>query len=132
RQAALTLLDDLNEKPPDLHPKINFPDNPETVGLKIRDLLGISLEDQLEWSTDYQAFNWWRAAIERNGVLVFQCSGIKTEEMRGFSITLFPMPVIGLNIKDAPKGRIFSLLHEFTHIMLGESGICDIQEEYTR
>lgn len=132
RQAALNLLDDLNDKPPDFQPKINISDDPETVGLKIRNILGISLEEQSEWSTDYQAFNWWRAAIERNGVLVFQCSGIKTEEMRGFSITQFPLPVIGLNIRDAPKGRIFTLLHELAHIMLRESGICDIQEEYER
>jgi Zn-dependent peptidase ImmA (M78 family)/transcriptional regulator with XRE-family HTH domain len=132
RQAALALLEDLNEKPPALHPKINIPDDPETVGFKIRGLLGLSLEEQLQWSTDYEAFNWWRAAIEHDGVLVFQCSGIKTEEMRGFSITLFPLPVIGLNIKDTPRGRIFSLLHEFTHIMIGESGICDIQEESQR
>jgi Zn-dependent peptidase ImmA (M78 family)/DNA-binding XRE family transcriptional regulator len=132
RQAALDLLEDLNEKPPALHPDINIPDDPETVGFKIRGLLGLSFEEQLQWSTEYQAFNWWRAAIENNGVLVFQCSGIKTEEMRGFSITLFPLPVIGLNIKDTPKGRIFSLLHEFTHIMIGESGICDIQEEFER
>jgi Zn-dependent peptidase ImmA (M78 family)/DNA-binding XRE family transcriptional regulator len=132
RQAALNLLDDLNDKPPDFQPKINISDDSEAVGFKIRDIMGISLEEQSEWSTDYQAFNWWRAAIERNGILVFQCSGIKTEEMRGFSITQFPLPVIGLNIRDAPKGRIFTLLHELTHIMLGESGICDIQEEYQR
>ena len=132
RQAALNLLDDLNDKVPDLPFRLNISDDPETVGTKIREILKISPEEQAEWSSDYQGFNRWRSAIEEAGTLVFQSSRIDIEDMRGFAINQFPLPVIGLNIKDSPRGRIFTLLHEFTHILLGEGGICDIKEYYDR
>jgi Zn-dependent peptidase ImmA (M78 family) len=44
------------------------------------------------------------------------------EEMRGTCIPDQPLPVILLNGKDAPHGRIFSLLHEFAHILLHAGG----------
>ena len=132
RQSALNLLDDLNDQVREFPFKIATSDNPEMAGAKIREILGISFDVQSEWVSDYQAFNWWRAAAERNGVLVFQCSRINVEEMRGFSISQFPLPVVSLNISDTPKGKIFSLLHEFVHLMLRESGICDLQEDYER
>ena len=37
-------------------------------------------------------------------------------------------PVIGINKKLAPNGRTFTMLHEFTHLLLGRSGICDIDD----
>ena len=33
--------------------------------------------------------------------------------------------MIVLNAKDAPRGRIFTLMHELTHLMLGQDGVCD-------
>ena len=36
--------------------------------------------------------------------------------------------MIGINKKLAPNGRTFTMLHEFTHLLLGRSGICDIDD----
>jgi len=63
-------------------------------------------------------------------VLVFQSTGVDVTEMRGFSINEFSLPVIVLNSADTPNGRVFTLLHEFAHIMLKEGGICDLNEDY--
>ncbi|MCI0622029.1 MAG: ImmA/IrrE family metallo-endopeptidase, partial [Acidobacteria bacterium] len=52
--------------------------------------------------------------------------------MRGFSIAEETLPVIAVNVKDKPNGRTFSLLHEFAHLMLHESGLCDLDEEALR
>ena len=57
-----------------------------------------------------------------------QATGIQLNEARGFSISDSPLPVIVVNIKDAPRGRIFTLLHEATHIMLKEGGVCDMHD----
>jgi len=70
--------------------------------------------------------------LEEAGVLVFQASGIGVDEMRGFSLTERPFPVIVVNVKDSPRGRIFSLMHEFTHILLHDSGLCDFDEQEPR
>ncbi|KJR41141.1 protein of unknown function DUF955 [Candidatus Magnetoovum chiemensis] len=40
------------------------------------------------------------------------------------------MPVIVLNSKDSYNGRIFTLLHELTHLMLHENGLCSLEENH--
>jgi Zn-dependent peptidase ImmA (M78 family) len=48
--------------------------------------------------------------------------------MRGFSISKRPYPVIVLNSKDSPNGKIFTLIHEFIHLLLDNGGICDLDD----
>jgi Zn-dependent peptidase ImmA (M78 family) len=84
--------------------------------------LGVNWEAQVEWPSAHAALNAWREAVEQTGVLVFQTGGVDLEEMRGTSIPHGPLPVIVINNADAPHGRIFTLLHEFTHILLRNGG----------
>ena len=63
--------------------------------------------------------------------LFFQFDDVAVEEAWGFSIVEPIFPVIGINKKLAPNGRTFTMLHEFTHLLLGKSGICDI-DDYTQ
>ena len=46
--------------------------------------------------------------------------------VRGFCIAQRPFPVIVVNPKDSPYGRVFTLIHELVHIALGESVIQNI------
>jgi len=102
--------------------------NPEEVGGFVREILGITDEVQEGWANQYQAFGGWRSSIENIGVFAFLISGIRVTEMRGFSIVRGSYPVIAVNRKDSPKPRSFTLLHEFCHVLIGESGICDMTE----
>lgn len=61
-------------------------------------------------------------------MLVFQASGVDLAEMRGFSLGEHPLPVIAVNIKDWPRGRTFTMLHELVHLMLHLEGLCDLAE----
>lgn len=123
RQVALELMSLLGEQPAVLQQTITLKDNPEQVGQQIRDFLTITLQTQVGWKNDYEALNGWRKALEAAGVLVFQAEKIDVAEMRGFAIGERPLPVIVVNKSDRPKGRIFSMLHEFAHILLGDSSI---------
>jgi Zn-dependent peptidase ImmA (M78 family) len=49
-------------------------------------------------------------------------------EMRGFSLGGAAVPVIVVNALDAPRGQVFTLAHEFAHLMLREGGLCDLLE----
>ena len=102
---------------------------PELVAARLRHLFGYGDLVRRQWRDDYQAFKWWRTAIENQGTLVFLSRRIAIDEMRGFSIARKPFPVIALNRGDQPRPRIFTLLHEFTHLLLGESAMCDISED---
>ena len=67
-------------------------------------------------------------AVEDAGMLVLQTGEISLDEMRGFSIATDVLPVIVVNAKDSPRGRIFSLLHELAHVLLRNGGLCDLSD----
>lgn len=98
----------------------------EATASIIREWLELSLGDQLSWSDRYEALRAWVSAVEHKGILVAQSQGIDVSEMRGFSISDQPFPIIVLNGKDTPRARIFSLIHELVHVLLNESALCSI------
>ena len=122
REAARELYELLGEPLPSFEASVNPNEDPEAAGQRIRELLGISWEEQLECESAHAALNAWREAIERLGILVFQTGGVELEEMRGTGVPHGPLPVIVLNNADAPHGRIFTLIHEFVHILLANGG----------
>ena len=67
--------------------------------------------------------NWWISTIEDKGILVTQVSKVPLPEMRGFCLTDPFFPMIVLNGSDSTTGRIFTLVHELVHVLLGIEGI---------
>jgi Zn-dependent peptidase ImmA (M78 family)/DNA-binding XRE family transcriptional regulator len=126
REWALELMESVGESPVTFASAANIGESVESVATRLRDVLGVTLESQSEWRQQYEAFRHWRTLLENAGILTLQATGIELSEARGFSISLKPLPVVVVNIKDAPRGRIFTLLHEATHIMLNDGGICDL------
>lgn len=129
REIALELYEDLEGEAPQFSGEASLSDDPEGLASRIRNVLGITHEDQIMFRDYYDALNSWRSALENAGVLIFQAMGVDLSEMRGFSVSETPFPVIVVNVQDAPVGRIFTMLHEFVHILLRDGGICDLIEE---
>lgn len=122
REIALDLFDLLGEEPPELPDPFSLRDDPENVGRVIRaDLLRLSVELQVTWRDDYEALRTWRKVLEDSGVLSFQITGVEMSEVRGVAMARRPLPVVAFNAKDSVRGRVFTLLHELGHVLLGES-----------
>jgi len=117
------LTESLNRKIVTQIGKTSLSDDPEIVANKTRERLGIEIQTQFSWENEPEALDEWKKTIENLGVLVLQI-GIPIEETRGFSLTEGNLPVIVLNLRDAINGRIFSLFHEYGHLLLNDSGIC--------
>ncbi len=132
RQLALDLLKELEQPPPSFDVSSTLEDDPEDLGGRLRDILGIDLATQERWRQPYDALNGWRVVIEMAGVFVFQASRIDLAEMRGLSLAEDPLPVVVVNSKDAPNGRVFTMLHELCHVVLRRSGICETDESRLR
>ncbi|MEI2732109.1 MAG: XRE family transcriptional regulator [Dermatophilaceae bacterium] len=75
----------------------------------------------------YAHLNYWTNAMEESGILVMTTSGgdVQVGEMRAFSLYFDELPVVMLNGTDSPRGRLFSLVHEFVHLLLHTEGLCD-------
>ena len=82
-------------------------------------------------------FTYIRERIEAIGVTVF-VNGIvgsntrrklSVDEFRGFTLIDSYAPVIFINGADSNHGRLFTIIHEFCHILLGEEGVTDSSSE---
>ena len=131
REIYLDLLNELNEdillfKVPKLEHDTKIFSN------YIREILDISLSTQKSWYKEvnhYNFLNKWKEVLnEKLGVLIFETEGVLLEEMGALCIFHEKIPIILLNGKDSVNGRIFSLFHELTHLLLGESAICGDDE----
>ena len=136
REIYLDLLFELDEPIPKFE-VIGESKSRKKVIKYIREKLGISLDEQKSWirknnSLDKEHYNFlnkWKELItEKMGILIFETDGVILEEMRGLCIFHEEIPIILLNGKDTTNGRIFSLFHELTHLLLGESAICENNE----
>lgn len=108
-------------------PRISANRDPHRAGEGERSRLGVTLEDQLGWSGSAVAFRTWRRIIEEQGICVYlekfplgDCRGVSILDDTGF-------PAILINKSEPAKevAWIFSLMHEYAHILIGKPGISD-------
>ena len=104
-------------------------DDPEITAESARSSIAITVEDQYSFKSLYEAFDKWRGALESLNIVVYQ-TPFPLEEARGFSLLDHKLPIIVINISDAIAARIFTLFHEYAHLLLGASGICIPNETY--
>jgi len=103
-------------------------DDPQTLASRTRKRLKVLLEAQFTWKDEAAAFTEWKRRVEESGALVFELS-FPIQEGRAFSFAEADLPAIVLNSNDVIIARTFSLFHEYGHLLLGQSGICDLSEE---
>lgn len=127
---AKYLHEDMRTLPPKFSHRVESSQSPEVVGLSTREILGITLKDQHNWAGHYATLKGWRKRIEKENVLVFQFEDVEAEEAWGFSVVDEVCPIIGINKNLSPNARTFTMLHEFTHLLLNKSAVCDI-DDYT-
>ena len=96
----------------------------EILAKQIRgeNFLNITLEKQLSWNNYMQALWAWRDAIEANGIFVFRWP-FKSESLSGFCLYDEEFPVICLDSQEPKSRQIFTLLHEFAHLLHGENSV---------
>ncbi|HUY57509.1 MAG TPA: ImmA/IrrE family metallo-endopeptidase [Candidatus Micrarchaeaceae archaeon] len=93
------------------------------VARRERRNLGVDLQEQITWKDNYAALRAWREAVQDRGIFVFQLP-MPTKELRGFSLSQTSPPVIVFSSSDNPAARIFTLIHEYGHLLLGTGGMC--------
>lgn len=98
-------------------------DNPEIVAKDERVDLPVDMA-HISTSTPTKLFQIWRDWFEQKNITVLQLK-MPVEDARGFSLTDIEPFVIVVNESDAPNAKIFTLFHEYGHILLNESAVCN-------
>ncbi len=103
---------------------------------ELRDLLGVQRREYRAQPDTSAAFDLLRDAAEDAGVFVLlkgnlgtHHTEIGTEVFRGFSIADEIAPFIVINEYDARTAWSFTLLHELTHLILGQTGVSSANAE---
>jgi Zn-dependent peptidase ImmA (M78 family) len=104
----------------------------ETNIAVIADYIRQVLDLSVNWfETTEASFNYLRDRMSETGIIIM-LSGIvrnnthrplNIDEFRAFTIIDTFAPLIFINATDSASGRLFSLLHEFTHICLGVNNL---------
>jgi len=130
RESALSLMEELGAPVPAFTLQAHLSEDAQAVGERLRAALRMEVQTQLDWRDEWQAWREWRAAAEGLGVLVFLFPKVELDETRGLALLRFPLPGVGVNSKEQPESRIYTLLHEVIHLMLaaGREEVSALQE----
>lgn len=118
------LLEELDEAESVITPATHQSEDPSAAGRRLREWLGITVDEQLAWDTGPQAFRTWRAALEDHGFLVLM-PRLGPEGVRGFSLPHPLAPLVAVNSAETYEARSFTLIHELAHISSDTAGSCD-------
>lgn len=126
------LNDGVNPVSDPLHKNINLGANGDFISkekleslatqLRGEDLLGVSMEDQQNWSDHREALWAWRDAVESRGIFVFRWP-FKSQYLSGFCLYDGEFPVVCLDSQESYGRQIFTLMHELAHLLYGESSV---------
>jgi Zn-dependent peptidase ImmA (M78 family)/DNA-binding XRE family transcriptional regulator len=94
------------------------------LAIRQRKKFGVSVTEQQDWRSAAVARDRWRQAVERRGVFVYfipmgpECSGVTINHEGLFAVCV--------NDSETNNGaRIFTLFHEYAHVLRRQTGISD-------
>jgi Zn-dependent peptidase ImmA (M78 family) len=99
-------------------------DDAEATALAERRTWAVAVSTQMRWVTGAPSFHKWRARAMELGILVL-LKQMPWEDCRGLALVQAGwVPTIVVNTEDAPAAQIFTIFHEYAHLVLGEAGAC--------
>lgn len=89
---------------------------------RLRQDLGVPIEDQMRWRDEKAAFDNWRERFESQGIYIFK-RPFKQQRISGFCMVDDQFPLIVVNNSHSFTRQIYTLFHELAHILAGEQGM---------
>ncbi len=100
------------------------------VAEEVHRVLDLDLNKYRSYGSIEEAFSYLRAKVEEVGIFVLLAgnlgsyhTAIDVEIFRGFAVADDVAPFVVINDQDAKTAWSFTLLHELTHIWLGQTGV---------
>lgn len=120
-------------EPLDFIGKYDIHANPELVAIDLKKILAINEEKYFKFSTWESTFSYLIECAEDAGITIIVNSILKNnthrplneDEFRGFVLSDDYAPIIFINGRDAKAARMFTLIHEIAHLVIGASGVLD-------
>jgi Zn-dependent peptidase ImmA (M78 family) len=114
---------------PQLLTNFDFPIDLRKAALELRKVLGVSLKVQKQNRKNDDALEMWRDCFLNYGIYIFK-DAFEDDSISGFCLCDPVFPIICLNNSMSFTRQIFTLFHEFYHIISDTSGIDKIEDDY--
>lgn len=126
RDRRLVFMDISASLDTEIKPFALLPEDVHQAELLIRKRLGVA-EDELSALKYDDVYSYWKYKIEGDGVLVYESQYIPEESgVLGVAIFYETYPIILIRRGgDSNSRKLFTLLHEYAHLLLGRSAIND-------
>ncbi len=122
QRVIVWILGELGESPAEL-PKIEVGSDVEYAARVTRERFNLPVSEQLRWKSSSEALAAWREILEEGRVLVFLLP-LGKESCRGFSLWDGYAPVVTANTWWNPEARIYTLFHEYAHLLTRTNSAC--------
>jgi len=96
--------------------------NIQLLAKKVRDEIGISIDEQMSWKSVENGLKRWRSALESKQIAVFK-EAFRNSSYSGFCLYDELHPLIYINNSLSFSRQIFTLFHELAHLFMKSSGI---------
>jgi Zn-dependent peptidase ImmA (M78 family) len=106
-------------------PSISDNATPADAASIIRTFFGLNLSEQYRCSSSRQFYLYLRRKIEGKGIFISCFTDVEVDVARGVAISDGSAPIIGINAKDRPPAKSFSIIHELVHIIKRQSTLCN-------
>lgn len=117
------VLQDAGEDKPHV-PSIDRGEEIEEAATRVRNWIGLSVDEQTSWRDEYHAFRQWRRIVEARGIFALRLE-IGAGNIRGFSMWNQYAPLIAVNAsRYTPQSRIFTIGHELAHLVTRTDRSC--------
>lgn len=101
-------------------------DDPEEIARDERRRLRATIELQRSWKAGGPSLTGWRALLQAHGVIVLS-KDIPRDDCRGVALTGDGLvPLIIVTTDDSYAGRIFTLFHEYGHLIRRSASYCAV------
>lgn len=132
---AKEILEEWGHTPLPFAGKYNKKFNKQEIVREMKALLNLKDRWATQFKTGYEAFNYLTEKLEELGIFVIingvvgnnTHRSLDVNEFRGFVLYDHLAPFIFVNNNDFINAKIFTLIHEFVHILIGESASFDLQ-----
>lgn len=96
---------------------------------RVRDYLGVSIDDQSNWTNAETALKNWREILLNVGIFTFK-DAFRETGYSGFCLYNEDFPLIYVNNTGAKTRQSFTLFHELAHLLFHTSGIDAINDDF--
>ena len=102
----------------------------ENLSQRLRDYLGVNLEQQCGWANHDIALKEWRLKLLSVGIYVFK-DAFRDRDYSGFCLWDQDFPIIYINNSTSKSRQIFTLMHEVAHLVYRTSGVDMVSQTHS-